>query len=150
MKHLLDPEVAADIKRRIASLNSGSVRQWGKMDAGQAMAHCAAALELVVGDARPKRMAISWLLGGLVASRVLRDDAPLRRNTPTAPSLMIRDTRDVTRETARVSSLIDRVVSGGAAGITTHPHTFFGKLTPQQWAVLSYKHLDHHLRQFGA
>jgi len=41
------------------------------------------------------------------------------------------------------------VTVAGPAGCTKHPHSFFGKLTPEEWAILSYKHLDHHLRQFG-
>jgi hypothetical protein len=45
--------------------------------------------------------------------------------------------------------LIDRFVASGPAGCTNHPHSFFGRLTPEEWAILMYKHLDHHLRQFG-
>jgi len=29
-------------------------------------------------------------------------------------------------------------------------HAFFGSLTGAEWGVSTYKHLDHHLRQFGA
>ncbi|MEP6513238.1 MAG: DUF1569 domain-containing protein [Parafilimonas sp.] len=28
------------------------------------------------------------------------------------------------------------------------PHPFFGKLKAEEWRTLTYKHLDHHLRQF--
>ena len=38
---------------------------------------------------------------------------------------------------------------GGPGVCTNHPHSFFGRLVPEEWAVLMYKHLDHHLRQFG-
>jgi len=41
------------------------------------------------------------------------------------------------------------VVGAGPAGCTAHPHSFFGRLKPEEWATLMYKHLDHHLRQFG-
>jgi hypothetical protein len=30
-----------------------------------------------------------------------------------------------------------------------HAHPAFGPLTPAQWGALSFRHLDHHLRQFG-
>jgi hypothetical protein len=46
-------------------------------------------------------------------------------------------------------ALIDRFAAAGPAGCTTHPHAFFGRLTPDEWAILPYKRLDHHLRQFG-
>ena len=29
-------------------------------------------------------------------------------------------------------------------------HAFFGRLSGAEWGVTQYKHLDHHLRQFGA
>lgn len=78
------------------------------------------------------------------------NDQPMRRNSPTAPDLVIRDERDLGAERERLNGLIDRFAAGGPAGCTTHPHTFFGPMTPQEWATLMYKHLDHHLRQFGA
>jgi Protein of unknown function (DUF1569) len=43
--------------------------------------------------------------------------------------------------------LIDRLAAGPEA-CTKHPHSFFGPLTPVEWAALTYRHLDHHLRQF--
>jgi len=30
------------------------------------------------------------------------------------------------------------------------PRCFFGKLSGKEWGELMYKHIDHHLRQFGA
>ncbi|MFD1127776.1 DUF1569 domain-containing protein [Paenibacillus provencensis] len=31
----------------------------------------------------------------------------------------------------------------------TNPHPFFGKLTSEEWSIGLYKHLDHHLKEFG-
>ena len=80
---------------------------------------------------------------------MLGNDEPMRRNSPTVETLKVRDERDLDRERARLVGLIERFASAGPAGCTTHPHSFFGRLTPDEWAVLMYKHLDHHLRQFG-
>jgi hypothetical protein len=52
-------------------------------------------------------------------------------------------------ERQRLRESIDRFASGGSGICTKHPHFFFGPLTPVEWAVLMYQHLDHHLRQFG-
>jgi Protein of unknown function (DUF1569) len=52
-------------------------------------------------------------------------------------------------ERERLRGLVDRFCQAGAPGCTSHPHSFFGHLTPEEWAILTYKHLDHHLRQFG-
>jgi hypothetical protein len=64
--------------------------------------------------------------------------------------MVVRNERDIEVERTRLSELIDRFVAGGPATCTTHPHSFFGRLTPEEWSMLMYKHLDHHLRQFGA
>ena len=45
---------------------------------------------------------------------------------------------------------VETFAAEGPACWSRHPHPFFGPLKPQQWAILMYKHLDHHLRQFGA
>lgn len=149
MKSLFEPATAAEIKSRIERLQPGSERQWGKMNAAQAMAHCAITMEWAVGDSVEPRMFVGRILGPLVKPRVLKDDAPMKRNTPTAKSLVIANERDLVRERYRLSTLIDRFSQGGPQGCTKHAHTFFGYLTPDEWAHLMYKHLDHHLRQFG-
>ena len=85
----------------------------------------------------------------MVKSKVLGDERPMGKNAPTAKSLVVADERDLGVEQKRLCALIDRFASSGPEGCTMHPHTFFGRLTPDEWAILMYKHLDHHLRQFG-
>lgn len=149
-KQIFDPVHAEALKRRVAALTPAHERRWGTMTAAQAMAHCAVGLEWALGEGHPRRMLIGRLIGGMVLKKVMADDVPMARNTPTARELVIGDPRDLAEEQARVIELIDRFSEGGAVLCTTHPHPFFGPMTPEQWAVLQYKHLDHHLRQFGA
>jgi hypothetical protein len=89
-------------------------------------------------------------MGLIVKPMALRNDEPMRRNSPTMKELVVQDSRDLGTERQRLCGLIDRFAAAGPAGCTTHPHSFFGRLAPQEWAILMYKHLDHHLRQFGA
>ncbi len=150
MKNLFEAATAKEMKERIAHLGPKSERQWGKMTAPQAMAHCSVAMEWAVGDNNPPRMFIGRLLGPIAKSQVLKDEKPMRRNTPTAKSLVVSDERDLAKECQRLSALIERFCAGGPQRCTKHPHTFFGQLTPEEWAQLMYKHVDHHLRQFAA
>ena len=150
MKNLYEPAAVAEIKARLQTLRADSERHWGTMTVAQAVAHCATAMEVAVGDSRPKRMFIGRIIGPLIKRLVIRNDDPIRRNSPTAPDMVISGERELERERERLSTLIDRFATAGPAGCTTYPHAFFGRMTPQEWAVLSYKHLDHHLRQFGA
>ena len=149
MKHLYDPAAAAEVKARIASLRPDSPRQWGKMSVAQMLAHCIVSMEGAVGDRRPKRLLFGRLMGGLVKNKAIHGPDPLPRNSPTDPTFVIVDERDLEQERARLLALVDRFAAGGAQKCTTHPHSFFGRLTPEEWAILMYKHLDHHLRQFG-
>ena len=149
MKNLFEPTRAEEVKERLARLQPDSARQWGKMTPAQALAHCSTAMEWAVGDRLAPRMFLGRILGGLIKPKVVGDDEPMRRNSPTAPTLVVADERDLAKERERLRGLIERFAVAGPAGCTKHPHSFFGRLTPEEWAILMYKHLDHHLRQFG-
>jgi hypothetical protein len=149
MKNLFEAERVTEVKERLANLTAASPRQWGSMNPPQAVAHCAAGIELALGDRTPPRLLIGRLIGGIIKPKVLENDEPMRRNSPTVPGLVVLDERNLQKERERLCALIDRFCAAGPTGCTTHPHSFFGRLTPQEWSVLMYKHLDHHLRQFG-
>jgi hypothetical protein len=150
VKNLFDATVANQVKTRLGKLGPESERRWGKMTAAQMLAHCSVSMQWAVGEVVPEKEPLpARLIGRLVKPMVLRNEGPLRKNSPTAKSLMVADERDLGKERERLSGLIDRFTAGGAAGCTKNAHSFFGKMTPEEWAILVYKHLDHHLRQFG-
>jgi hypothetical protein len=149
MKNLFEAARVEEVKERILRLSPDSERLWGKMSAAQAVAHCSAGLELVLGDRLPPQMLLGRIIGRVLKPKVLGNDEPMRRNSPTVKGLVVQDERDLGKERERLCGLIDRFAAGGPAGCTKHPHSFFGRLTPEEWAILMYKHLDHHLRQFG-
>ena len=149
MKNLFEPARVQEIKQRMLQLKPECQRQWGTMNPAQAIAHCSVGVEMALGDKMPPRLLIGRLLGWIVKPMAIGNDAPMRKNTPTDKVLIINDERDLVKERERLCGLIDRFAAAGPSGCTTHPHSFFGRLTPDQWATLTYKHLDHHLRQFG-
>ena len=149
MKNLYEAATVEEVKQRLGRLEPTSQRQWGKMDVAQAVAHCAGPMEWAVGDSKPPRMFIGRIVAPLVKGKLLGGEAPMGKNAPTAKSLIVADQRNLDAERKRLCGLIDRFAAAGPGGCTTHPHTFFGRLTPEEWAILMYKHLDHHLRQFG-
>jgi len=149
MQNLFDDLKIKEAKARIAQLRPDSQRLWGKINAAQALAHCAAGLELALGERTPPRMLIGRMVGHLLKPRVLGNDEPMRQNSPTVKGLAVQDERSLAAERDRLYVLIDRFALATPDGCTTHPHSFFGRLTSQEWAILMYKHLDRHLRQFG-
>ena len=150
MKNLFEPGRADELKARVAQLGPATNRVWGSMTPAQVMAHCSRSLEWALGEKIPPRGGlITRVMGRLIKPLVLKDDKPLRRNSPTAPDLIVHDEPNLEAERARLCSMIDRFAAAGPEECTTHPHSFFGTMTPVEWAILMYKHLDHHLRQFG-
>jgi hypothetical protein len=148
MKNLFEAAKVEEVKERMAQLRPDSERLWGKMNPAQALAHCSGAIEFAVGDRIPPRMLLGRIIGRMVKPMVFGNDEPMRRNSPTVKDLVVQDERDLGTERERLCGLIDRFAAAGPRGCTTHPHSFFGRLTPEEWATLMYKHLDHHLRQF--
>lgn len=149
MKNLFQPEAVHEITDRFEKLSPQSTAKWGKMNVGQMLAHCAAALEMATGDKKLPRLFIGRILGPFVKANYV-GEKPFPQNSPTAKEFIITDERDFETEKKKVLNLIDRFSKGGVEKCTTNPHSFFGKLTPDEWSVSMYKHLDHHLRQFGA
>ena len=149
METLFEPARVEEVLQRVRQLRPESERLWGRMKPEQMLAHCTAGIEMAMWKIRPPRAPIGRLIGSAVKRVALRDEEPMRRNSPTARELVINDDRDFAVESERLCEAIGRFAVAGPAGCTTHPHAFFGRLTPEEWAVLMYKHLDHHLRQFG-
>ena len=149
MKNLFERETVDGIISRIDKLQPTSPRQWGKMDVAQMMAHCSAAMDMASGRLNMPRVLIGRLLGPFVKP-IYTNEKPFGRNNPTAKELVFSDPRDFARERKQLRLKVRQFQEGGEAQCSRHPHPFFGALTPQQWSRGSYKHLDHHLRQFGA
>jgi len=148
MKNLYSNADTEAIVNRIDQLKPDSERLWGKMDVAQMMAHCSAALEMATGHTSPSRLLIGRILGPLVKSGYL-SDKPFPKNSPTDKTFIITDKRVFEKERTKLKKLVMEFANGGAEKCTAHPHSFFGKLTPQEWSSSMYKHLDHHLHQFG-
>jgi hypothetical protein len=153
VKDLFDPIVVEETKRRILTLRSESERQWGSMEVAQTLAHCTAGIEMAMGSLAVKRAPFpANVMGPLIKPLVLRGDTPMRRNSPSSPELFRAGSTefDFDGERSRLIAAIDGFVRQGPGGCTRIPHPFFGRLKAQEWAILMYKHVDHHLRQFGA
>jgi len=148
MQNLFQPEAVAEVTERIEKLQPTTQRQWGKMEVAQMMAHCSATLDVASGRVVLPRMLLGRILGPFVRP-VFTNDKPFSRNGPTHKHFVIADKRDFAKEQEQLKIRVRQFHEGGEAQCTKHPHSFFGPITSQEWATGMYKHLDHHLRQFG-
>jgi len=148
-KSLFDPDVFQDTVTRIETLQASASRQWGKMTASQVLEHSARALEMAVGKGPQKQAWLGKLIGWAVLKRIVGEQ-PLSKNSPTDPLLIVHDEPQFTAAKHRLLGLMREFQAQGEAGCDGHVHSFFGGMSGPEWGVLQYKHLDHHLRQFGA
>lgn len=149
MKDIFDPPVARDVVERIRALGAATRPAWGKMSVGQMLAHCCVPYEMVFEDKhRPAGPIARFLLRTFVKPGVV-GEKPYRRNTPTAPAFRITDERDFVRERDRLIAYVEHAAELGRGHFEGLASPSFGPLTAVEWNNLFYKHLDHHLTQFG-
>lgn len=148
MPSLFDPEESYALIARLRALQPDMAPLWGKMTPAQSLAHCQVGLRIALGELSWKRTLLGRLFGGLVKRTVVAP-RPFARNMPTDPRFLVRDPRELDPERDALIALIQRFTAGGPAGLRQDPHPFFGPMTPMEWDTLQWKHLDHHLRQYG-
>lgn len=148
MKNLFSNEAYDEIIGRINALSADSQRQWGKMNVAQMLAHCKEAFKMPLSEKKLPRMFIGLLIGWAFKKKLYNDD-PWKKNLPTAPNFIIKDDRDFEKEKGELIELVNRFHNGGPEKVGLYPHPMFGKFTSAQWGQSMYKHMDHHLMQFG-
>lgn len=148
MNNLFNQSDVSEILRRIDMLTPNTQNKWGKMNVTQMLAHCNISLETAMGKNSIERLFIGRIIGSFMKPNVL-SKKPFAKNSPTDKSYIFTDDRKFEEEKSKTTESVQKFFQGGLSKCTTHPHPFFGKFTPQEWAVFQWKHLDHHLRQFG-
>ena len=150
MKNIFNDQDKNELLGRIETLSPGKAALWGTMNVSQMLTHCAEGIKLPTGEVKPKRAPFPInILGKLLKNKILTG-GDLRKNSPTAPELKVSDTKDFEKEKVRLIAAVNELYAMGEGGIKQEVHPFFGKMTQKEWGILNYKHLDHHLRQFGA
>jgi hypothetical protein len=148
MKSLFEPHVFNELITRIEKLTPGTKPLWGKMSVAQMVTHAQVPFKVAFNELKLKRGLIGILFGGIAKKKLAGPD-PFQRNLPTDKNFIIRHQPEFENEKANLIAVVKKFSHGGPGDITKEPHPFFGKLTSQEWDNLMYKHLDHHLRQFG-
>lgn len=149
MKNIFDLKETNIIIDRINKLDAYAKPQWGKMSVDQMLAHCNVTYEMIYDNIHPKpnRFKI-WMLKAIIKPYVV-GEKPYKKNSRTAPEFIISDAKEFDLEKERLIEYIKKTQSLGPAYFDNKPSYFFGKLTASEWNNLFYKHLDHHLSQFG-
>ena len=150
LPNIFTKDVTDQVIARINALTSESRRQWGKMDVAKMLAHCCVSYEMIYEpDKHPKPNFLFGLILKTVVKGKIASDKPLKKNGPTGPQFVIKTDHDFDMEKARLIAFVQKTQQLGEAEFDGKVSASFGKLTKTEWSNMLYKHLDHHLSQFG-
>lgn len=149
MNNLYSKSDVDSILARLQKLSPSSEKKWGKMNVAQMLAHLNVSLETALGLNFPKRLFIGRIIGRMLKSKYL-NEKPMDKNAPTDKKYVFSDSREFEKEKEKAIRLVNTFYENGPEKCTIHPHSFFGKMSPEEWATLQWKHFDHHLRQFNS
>jgi hypothetical protein len=148
MKSLFNTEAHAEILSRIDQLSESTQRQWGKMKVGQMLHHCQFPLKVALGKLTIKKPNPFMKLIYSGFKKSMYSDKLWKHNLPTAPGFVVSEPKEFVQEKEKLVSLVNDFYGEREKEVWGR-HPAFGDLTNEQWGQMQYKHLDHHLRQFG-
>lgn len=136
-----------NILDRVQKLGAETQRLWGKMNVNEMLLHCNNANQLIFSESatRPESMKqkmLKFIFLKLPLSFPKNIKAP-KRLTPAGTNF-----EDFEKLKVDFIQNINRFESFSFPAKMYHPA--FGNLTPQEWGIATWMHMDHHLRQFNA
>jgi hypothetical protein len=138
----------AKIIERINKLKPDTLPLWGKTTVSQMMPHCGVAIRIAFGEPLLKRGLVGILFGRLIKKSIMKDK-PAKRNSPTLKPYIIKEHKGFEQEKIILINHVRRFAAEGASVLRQDAHPVFGEMTTEEWDKLMWKHLDHHLSQFG-
>jgi hypothetical protein len=146
MNSIFDKTANESMLLRIKSLTLNNQPKWGKMTADQMCKHCISTMEVAFGTQELKVNFLMRYLGKMIKEKVFNGE--FKKNSPTAKEFIFTSNYDF--ETVK-KELIEKFgrFSENENSIVVMNHPFWGKMTYEDWDKLMWKHLDHHLKQFG-
>lgn len=148
---LFDETKRNEIISRITQLTPENQAAWGKMNVNQMICHCTDGLRGCLDELDNKTDESNFLSRSLVKWLVLYA-IQIPKDVPT--SKRVDQMQDGTKPTdfendRRILLEFIEKVTSKPENFAWSPHFKFGAMNRKEWGILCYKHLDHHLKQFG-
>jgi hypothetical protein len=137
---------------RLRRLSPASEPLWGRLSAPQMLAHLVDAARLGLGQSEPPAQGrgVARLLGHPPLKQLFVYLLPFPRHAPRVPALFVTTPGVWADDVATLERLTERLAErAGERGAHWPRHPYFGRMSRRAWGVLGWKHMDHHLRQFG-
>ena len=149
MKNLFEYNDAREVIVRIDNLSNTTQGLWGKMTVSQMLAHCNVTYEFVYDNIHPVPNGFKKFMLKLFVKPFVVGEKPYKRNIRTAPEFLMTDDKDFDKEKQRLIDYLNKTQELGEAHFDNKESRSFGHLSVKEWNIMFYKHLDHHLGQFG-
>ena len=149
LPNIFTKEVSTDIIERIGHLKADSQPKWGKMSVAQMLAHCNVTYEMTYEDIHPKSNFLMKFILKTFVKKVVTNEVPYKQNSSTAPQFIIKETKNFEVEKKRLADYITKTQQLGESHFDGKESHSFGALNKTEWNNMFYKHLNHHLTQFG-
>ena len=148
MRSILNESDRAEIATRMRSLSASSTARWGSLDVANMLQHLRLSARMTLGEL-PVPSVNKRVFQVFPLKHLILYVLPFPKGAPTAPELKPTIAVSFEEERAALLELLDRIGTGPREG-EGPAHPLFGPLTWREWGVVTYKHADHHLKQFGA
>jgi hypothetical protein len=147
MKTLLDPACLTDVRARLRSLSPETPAGWGRLTAPRMLVHLSDQVRCTLGDVQvaPIPGVLRW---PLVKQAVMYWLPWPKEKIKAPPEMFLTPPAEWSDDRATFEMLLDRFVHDTRAVWPDHP--FFGPMTHISWGRFCHRHIDYHLRQFGA
>lgn len=149
LPNVFSKDVTGQIIDRISQLSPSSQPKWGKMNVAQMLAHCNVIYEITFDNIHPKPSGFKRFILKLLVKGPVVSDTPYKNNSPTAPIFKVAAQQDFEKQRERLITYLNKTVKLGEDHFDGREYPNFGILTKNEWNNMFYKHLNHHLTQFG-
>jgi len=149
LPNIFTKEVSARIIERINQLQQNSVAKWGTMNVAQMLAHCNVTYEMVYENTHKKPNFLMSIIFKMLVKKIVVNEVPFKKSAQTAPAFLVKEQKDFEKEKNRLIAYINKTQALGISHFEGKHSLSFGALTATEWNNMFYKHLNHHLQQFG-
>jgi hypothetical protein len=132
---------------RIDRLQPNSARRWGRMTPNEMICHLEDSLRCATGitPAHCRQSLMSTRLASWIIIHVIPWP---KGKAKTVKEMQATRPGEFETDRQRLQTMLSAAAERGRAGEWA-PHPAFGNLTGRDYGVLIYRHIDHHLTQFG-
>jgi hypothetical protein len=133
---------------RLGRVRPEAKAQWGALDAPRMVCHLGDALDSGLGELQVPAGMGPWVLRHFPVKHLALYVVPMPKGAKAPKELLGTAPGDFESDRRRVLEGIERLA--GAPEGWGPEHFLFGPLRNDEWNALNWKHIDHHLRQFGS